>query len=432
MDAIKTYFINLNLFEVDPDSGEREDELKRRSNIIATRIYLIVLILTLIAIAIGLRSTSETIIITLEYPTKYQLASLTLDNQCPCSRSSLSYDKFILIQPIFHQVCSSDFVSDRWINSFSDTLNVSINWYLQTIGDFRKHGRSYFQALLGYCHLSQSGIEESIRSFYGSTLISPYALSETVFRAQIEETIKQFQVTAVQGFAAQLDLVLNIMSRNQLISALQTDVLYLYLMYSYNFYQLTVYNSIYTDSVGQYCSCQTKSDCRTPSFLQLLSDNEYDYYGGDDFFIIPGVFTGCTPMTAIQLSQLECFYNQSCIDRLISYFNTTEKFTALNISWQSRFTENSTIDSIVREAMIEEWITNISYDKYYTQCIPISCTYTQVKQNDYTSLITKLIGLLSGLTIIFGFSIPYCTHFIMRRGQNSEPGEQTSSKLGVV
>ncbi|CAF1086134.1 unnamed protein product [Adineta steineri] len=433
MNAIKTYFINLNLFEPDPDSGEREDELKRRSNIIATRIYLIVLILTLTAIAIGLRSTSETTIITLEYPTKDQLASLTFDNQCPCSRSSLSYDKFILMQPIFHQVCSSDFVSDRWINIFSDELNMGSAWYLETLADFRKFGRSYFQALLSYCHLSQSGIEESIRSFYGTTLSSSYALSEPVFRTQIEEIIKQFQVTTVQGFTDQLDLVFNIMFRNQFLSLLQTDILYMYVDNSESGYQLEEsYLSPYTDSLGQGCSCLTNTDCRAQSYVQLPSEYEYDYYYGEDKFLIPGVFASCKPMTAIQLSQLECFYNQSCVDYLISYFNTTEKFTALNITWQSKFTENSTVDSIVHEAMIEEWISNISYDKYYTECVPISCTYTQVKQYSYNLIITKLIGLLSGLTLIFGFIIPHCTYLIMQRGQNLEPPERISSKLDVV
>jgi hypothetical protein len=44
-----------------------------------------------------------------DYPT-----SLT----CPCSTSTMPYKKFIIIETVMHQICSSDFVSQEWINAF--------------------------------------------------------------------------------------------------------------------------------------------------------------------------------------------------------------------------------------------------------------------------------------------------------------------------
>ena len=38
---------------------------------------------------------------------------------CPCSNVAIPYHKFIRLTPIFHQVCSSDFVTESWINLLS-------------------------------------------------------------------------------------------------------------------------------------------------------------------------------------------------------------------------------------------------------------------------------------------------------------------------
>ena len=57
---------------------------------------------------------SETKLITINSPIREQFEILPTDETCFCSHISL--------QTRFHQVCSSDFVSNRWVNAISSYL----------------------------------------------------------------------------------------------------------------------------------------------------------------------------------------------------------------------------------------------------------------------------------------------------------------------
>ena len=64
---------------------------------------------------------------------------------------------------------------------------------------------------------------------------------------------------------------------------------------------------------------------------------------------------------------------------LLSVEETNETYIAMNIPTYSRVKPNSTVKEIVNELMVEQWITNISYEKYYAQCAPILCTHSRVE-----------------------------------------------------
>ena len=219
MPSLKNYLLNLNIFAASDDSGEREDEQQRRSNIVATRVYVVILTLVLVDVALISWISSETTMVTIEHPTRQQFEALPNEAKCPCSRVSILYEEFISIQATFHQVCESDFVSDRWIET-ADFGSRSIDYF--TI-DFRAMGSAQFQALAGFCRLSKSNVAQSISSFFQSTLVSSEALTETVFRSQTEALINQFQRTAPDTFIFQLRLVREMIHNNRLFSALQTN-----------------------------------------------------------------------------------------------------------------------------------------------------------------------------------------------------------------
>ncbi|CAF0820401.1 unnamed protein product [Adineta steineri] len=75
---------------------------------------------------------------------------------------------------------------------------------------------------------------------------------------------------------------------------------------------------------------------------------------------------------------------------------------------------------IVNELMIEEWMTNISYDKYFKQCAPNLYTYTKNEKYSFTFILTKIISLLGGFTLVLGFIIQLIVRFI-RRLPRTEP-----------
>ncbi|CAF4654163.1 unnamed protein product, partial [Rotaria sp. Silwood2] len=88
---------------------------------------------------------------------------------------------------------------------------------------------------------------------------------------------------------------------------------------------------------------------------------------------------------------------------------------------QSRYKLNSTIQTIIDNLMIEEWVTDISYKKYYKRCAPISCTYFKNEKYDWKFVLMQLIGLLGSVTTICSFIIENIVKFIRRQpSQNIE------------
>ncbi|CAF3330596.1 unnamed protein product [Rotaria sp. Silwood2] len=108
-----------------------------------------------------------------------------------------------------------------------------------------------------------------------------------------------------------------------------------------------------------------------------------------------GMMAGCYALEALLQTTLQCFYDQNCVD-------SNEIFTKLNISTleTSRFKLNSTIQSILNNLMVEEYKSDLSYEKYFNECSPSSCSYSYVQSYDATQAIISLISLYGGFVII--------------------------------
>ncbi|UJR07361.1 hypothetical protein I4U23_011647 [Adineta vaga] len=406
MSFLKVYLLNLNLFEPDDDGDAQEDEYQHHSNIVATRVYLLSLGVLLISVAFILWLNTETIIVTLHHPTMIEFKSMPPDAQCSCSRISIPYGEFISLHSSFHQVCSSDFVSDRWMKAVSiDMASLS---YDPT--DFRYVGGAQFQALAGFCYLSKTSAINSITSLDMNTYISTQVLSESVIRSQIQSTLDQFRSTAPNSLKYRLDIIGQM--NKQFISGLQRNFYLQYRTDDVDPYILI--DSVSYESIGEYvCDCFGFVDCYT-------SANIYNNTSQILLLKVPGIVTGCLPVNSMMYSTLECFYNQTCVDILASYFPTNDTFNALKLDENSRFDVNSMVKSIVDSMMVEEWTINVSYSKYYDECAPNLCTYSQVKRRDMRFILTKLLGLLGGLTLVLSFIIPSIIRFL-RQPRNTLP-----------
>ncbi len=80
--------------------------------------------------------------------------------------------------------------------------------------------------------------------------------------------------------------------------------------------------------------------------------------------------------------------------------------TALDISLLSHFLENSTIEDLLDELMIEEWNRSIMYENYFNECEPTECTYTHQTKNSIIYIVTTIIGLIGGLTKALKLIVP--------------------------
>ncbi|CAF4177164.1 unnamed protein product, partial [Rotaria sordida] len=422
MLSLKNYFVNLNIFESSTDSTATDEEKEHecRSNIISTRIFFIVFIIVLVELTIIMKTRSRDTLIIVENPSEDQFINLPSDAHCPCSRISLSYGEFISIQIRFHQICSSDFISDRWIK----TINFGSNTTYFSASNFRKEGSAIFQSLESFCRLSKDYAIQSIDSFNKDLFISQEVLKESVFQSQINGTIHQFQLLSPSGFSIQLELIQKLTAGNRFLSALQTNYMQSYVPWGNNIVLIQVHNQVFPDGEHSSCSCRIRIDCNIESMiLNEFEQPNIDYYPpyGKMLMKIPGMVHSCLPVNTILLSTLECFYNQTCLNDLVSLLPTTEAFTAMSQFEQTRYELNSTIQTIIDNLMIEEWVIDISYKKYYEQCAPISCTYFKNDKYDWKFVLTQLIGLLGCIIMVCSFIIQNIVKFIRRRpSQNTE------------
>ncbi|CAF2763149.1 unnamed protein product [Rotaria sp. Silwood2] len=421
MTSLKNYFVNLNIFQSSNDlTTDEEKEHVRRSNIISTRIFFIVFFIVLFGLTIIMKTRNRNILITVENPSEDQFKNLPSDGHCPCSHISLSYGEFISIQTRFHQICSSDFVSDRWIK----TINFGLNTTYFSAYDFRTEGSAMFQSLESFCRLSKGYAIQSIDSFNKDLFISQEVLTESVFQSQINAIIQQFELSSPIEFSTQVALIRKMIAGNRFLSALQTNYMQYYATLYIDFVQITVHNRILSNQADSlFCSCRIDVDCYMPSmiFNEFRPNIEYSppYY--NILMEIPGMVHGCLPVNTILLSTLECFYNQTCLNDIVSFLPTNETFTAMSQFEQSRYKLNSTIQTIIDNLMIEEWVTDISYKKYYKRCAPISCTYFKNEKYDWKFVLMQLIGLLGSVTTICSFIIENIVKFIRRQpSQNIE------------
>jgi hypothetical protein len=224
MSSLKDFFLNLNVFESSTDDDQIQDARQRRIYIIASRIYFIILISILIIVGIVSSLVRQITIVTVQNPSIDQFMDLPYDANCPCSRSSIPYEEFISIEVGFQQICSSDFISDRWIKTISSDANST---YFDP-QDFRTYGSAQFQALADFCRLSATTAQQEINSYISNSLFSSQVVFPDVLVIQITIFIAQLRMKMSNDFEVQLQLIRKMTMGNRLISGLQTNNIQIY------------------------------------------------------------------------------------------------------------------------------------------------------------------------------------------------------------
>ena len=154
------YCLQFNTFETDSESEEIINQQR-----LSTRIYILsfacVLILTVIAAGLSVRSINRSE----RSPSLSRFAELAdaypTTLQCRCSRVGIAYGTFVRTYVEFHQVCSSTFVNQSWIDSIFSQINDSS--YVTT--ETRYHLLFFWQAIAGFCRVSDSTWIDAISSF---------------------------------------------------------------------------------------------------------------------------------------------------------------------------------------------------------------------------------------------------------------------------
>ena len=106
--------------------------------------------------------------------------------RCPCTSLSILYESFLSVTPIFHPVCSSDFVDERWLVVLKDIMGFEINV------DWRNRAYLQSQLLADLCRFAKKTVSDALERFFSRSFVTSNALSKDEFERQISVTLEQF------------------------------------------------------------------------------------------------------------------------------------------------------------------------------------------------------------------------------------------------
>ncbi|UJR07370.1 hypothetical protein I4U23_011656 [Adineta vaga] len=358
----KTFLAELNLFP----TYEDDDFHETRNQILSTRIYLIVLILSVTGLFIYTSTVSitETIIIKQPLFRQYEkLITEKINPQCQCKQTSITFNQFLDIQPHYHSICSSDFVSDQWIDFLSNLTRLSN----PTLSDFRRTAVYSFQFLRSLCELAEKTINETLQQQLQTKMyVSLHVKTEDVLQNEIESYINTMVSTEEMNFVQLFRIFSDMTYSQNLASTLST-----------NLHQLNNHDNA----------------------SEFIRDWE-----------VPGFSDGCYPFWGAIHSRLFCLYNESCLVELIEYVQGTFQMNISALkehSSSSIFNSSTFIMDLVKELMVEQWDQNIIYEHYYEKCQPKQCIYTYVKQLHIGYMISIILGIIGGLSLSLRIAVPF-------------------------
>ncbi|CAF4179203.1 unnamed protein product [Adineta steineri] len=425
-NTIYEWFINLNLFK-EHNHIDQPDEttihIQRRS----TRVYLLLLIGIITILMVHTALSYQNINRTVQTPNLSTYMNLLNEHPdtltCLCSRINILFNDFVILTPTFHQVCSSQFISQALIDATYDSLAIYYNPL-----DIRITISFQLQLLRSFCQLSESIILDELNDLLnGTELVSARLIDPTLFNTQVQVRITTNLETAISTFIRGLTLVRQTSLSNQLISGLNGDFRFSLSVYTDDSDNSTdldvdVTTCAFQNNDGFWCVCQDTFSCHETGGIYSKDYNmgNLGTFTSNDSMLklgLPGFVSACVPLESLLTSSLECFYNSTCITQIFPSRNITEQLNAIQTS---RYAINTTVEQMLQNLMLEQWKPNISFSKFFTQCNVTSCTYSIIMRNDFLYVITALLGIYGGLTVFLRLVVPHIVKFIVKhlRGQN--------------
>ncbi|CAF4595068.1 unnamed protein product [Rotaria sp. Silwood2] len=358
---------------------------------IATRLYLFILLISLVTISFYSLLNEDLLEKTIYQPSEFQYKTLekvySSNLYCPCSTVSMNYSTFITIESYFHQVCSSDLVSNAWVDytEGDDVMND-----LSAIFDYLNSGVSHFHLLSLLCQHAQQTVNMSITTFLQEQFLSSQLISANRFEAKMNSSFNDWKSETINQFLEALKIFQAVSHGNQLVSELFHNI---------------IPNTNSDDTkrnveLVEYfnCSCRLSTSCLFPIGI-YGSDTNY-LETPELFHKIPNFFLGCSQIEGLMKSTLECFYNLSCMIELDQYYFSPRglSFNFSNLN-ENLNPPNETIELIINRLMIDSWTSNISFSSYYNTCFPVSCTYEYISRHDLLFSIATMFGIFGGLSL---------------------------------
>lgn len=409
---------NMNLF---PSSLPSDDPVQLRSQIISTRIFALLFILSLSILLSYMAAIEFNKMVTVSSPTLeqydfyYNHYSQTLI--CPCQHVSFDHSEMISIGYTLHQVCSSDFISDQWLlylyeiyEWWRGRLHTSLHIRAPVPRDFRSLSPFMFQALSGLCVLSNRTIATGLMQFYTSKYTSLNLIARSPFRSQTLLLMNNFKTSTARKFLSSMSVIGDVIQVNNLLPSVDS---------SFDFIAGLFGGVDIRHRVFDGCSCLEKQTCVVPSTVDNTRYNGSIYY-------IPNFYYGCYALNSLLTSSLDCFYDQACFDGLVHSLERALEVNIkiMNASILSRFPVNTPVQALLDELMVEEWNWASQYERYFNACRPIECRYTNRVRNDALEIASAIFGLTGGLISVLRLIVPKLTLLIFKLMTKLRPRNQ--------
>ena len=217
---MKKLLLDLNFFK-DPDE---ETVWHLRNQRLSTQIFLfsMSLSLSILILFTSLSYTTETVIIkqpSVDVYLQLEAQSYSQTLVCPCTSISNEYKSFISFRPVFHQICSSIFLGQDWLDYLTSTTPMYAL-------DFRGVGRSFFPVLTSFCNLSSETISNELMSFNSTKYTTQNVQPHDLFESATQQIIRAFEQITKNAFLLQIATFRQSMGGNALFSAALTNFFY--------------------------------------------------------------------------------------------------------------------------------------------------------------------------------------------------------------
>ncbi|CAF3282439.1 unnamed protein product [Rotaria socialis] len=398
-DSCRAKIVSFNLYH-----SQSIDSTTVHREILSTRLFIFLFGVSLTILTIYTSFTPQISVEKIQSPSVSDYERLQIQYsdtlQCQCQFISIPYAIFTHIETSFHQVCSSNFISQEWIDSLFENIDRNL-WPM----DMRTTLSAMWQLISTLCQISITFVSDAFHDFEGSQLISSIVLPKDRIQMNIQAAVNETQKKVSNTFLLSLSIIQQNTQINDFITGVSTNYILKTTDYPFQLNESIeiVANKYIREGSTTICTCLNKKSCPMPGNIYL-----YDVWDTNGLFdmnilianeTLPGLIVDCLPLQAMLASSFECFYNQSCLNILISVYSNKIEVQILNQSFPSRFSLTTSIGSIVDQLFIENIQIQTNYDSYYNGCAPSYCSYTQSRRFDCIYVITTLIALYGGLNV---------------------------------
>ncbi|CAF1200612.1 unnamed protein product [Adineta ricciae] len=359
-----------------------------------TRVYICLLIFGLAIVAAYSTVKPRTLVKTFDKPlfeTYKQLKNMHGKKlECACSSIVSAYKQYVTIEPIFHSICSSEFVSEQWRMNLTKNLVPDLSVY--DFKDYRRFLSAHLQFLQGLCELSVQSVKAYVSQFLDLYLITPHLLTENDLQTLINSSIEQGKANAPGKIIQLLFLIRTMNHGNGIMTTYGTN--YQYFPSAEDAHGLPQVISSRGIIHDNQCDCGVYYNCTSEArFIRNNTSKPVP---------IKGLKIGCAPSESFLASTLECFYDLSCTELIGEYMN----YSISPLKNRNQLYLNATVDELMRKSFVEEWNQSITYSSYYHQCAPAICSYTYTQKLFSWYTLTLLMGLQGGLSIVLKWITP--------------------------